>query len=129
MNRSQYLDRVFYKNSQFMDEVPDGVVDLIVTSPPYFNIKDYSLDGYQIENHSAKNGSQIGDLQDYSEFIGELLKVWQECERILKPNGKLAGRSGSPVRVKALVAHACFNLFRTGWTLTTGRSVRADVLT
>ncbi len=89
MNRAQYLDRVFYKNSQFMDEIPDGVVDLIVTSPPYFNIKDYSLDGYQVENHSAKNGSQIGDLQDYSEFIGELLKVWQECERVLKPNGKL----------------------------------------
>lgn len=89
MSRPQFLNRVFYKNSQFMNEVPNGVVDLIVTSPPYFNIKDYALDGYQVENHSAKNGAQIGDLQDYSEFIGELLKVWRECERVLKPNGKL----------------------------------------
>lgn len=72
-----------------MGEIPNDVVDLIVTSPPYFNTKDYSLDGYQIRNHSAKHGAQIGDLDNYSEFISELLKVWQECERVLKPNGKL----------------------------------------
>lgn len=72
-----------------MNEVPDNVVDLIVTSPPYFNIKDYSLDRYQLKNHSEKNGSQIGDLDDYDIFIDELLRVWQECERVLKPNGKL----------------------------------------
>lgn len=84
-----YLNRVFYKNSQYMREVPDRVVDLVVTSPPYFNVKDYSLDGYQLANHSERNGAQIGDFQDYSVFIAELLKVWRECERVLKPNGKL----------------------------------------
>lgn len=84
-----YLDRVFYKNSQNMEEIPDCVVDLIVTSPPYFNIKDYSLDGFQATRHGRKNKAQLGDLDDYSAFIGELLKVWQECERVLKPNGKL----------------------------------------
>ena len=89
MDTKPYLNRVFYKNSQRMDEVPDESVDLIVTSPPYFNVKDYSRDGYQKRNHSAKNESQIGDLNDYREFIAELLKVWRECERVLKPNGKL----------------------------------------
>ena len=89
MNEKIFLNRVFYENSQYMTEVPDNVVDLVVTSPPYFNVKDYSLDGYQLANHSEKNGAQIGDLQDYAEFINELLKVWQECERVLKPNGKL----------------------------------------
>ena len=89
MDTKPYLNRVFYKNSQRMDEVPDESVDLIVTSPPYFNVKDYSRDGYQKQNHSAKNEAQIGDLNDYREFIAELLKVWRECERTLKPNGKL----------------------------------------
>ena len=89
MSQTEYLNRVFYKNSQNMEDVPGEVVDLIVTSPPYFNIKDYSLDGYQSESHSAKNGKQVGDVQDYPKFIGELLKVWRECERVLKPNGKL----------------------------------------
>ncbi len=84
-----YLNRVFYKNAQNMEEVPGKSVDLIVTSPPYFNVKDYSRDGYQKRSHSEKTKSQLGDLNDYHKFIAELLKVWQECERVLKPNGKL----------------------------------------
>ncbi len=72
-----------------MDDVPDKTVDLIVTSPPYFNIKDYSKNGYQDETHSRKNTNQIGDIKNYQTFIKELSKVWNECERVLKPNGKL----------------------------------------
>ena len=89
MSQAAYLNCVYYKNSQRMEEIPNNVVDLIVTSPPYFNIKDYSLDGYQLNNHSEKNGAQLGDIDKYPKFIDELLKVWQECERVLKPNGKL----------------------------------------
>lgn len=72
-----------------MREIPDGSVDLIITSPPYFNIKDYAKDGYQQKSHAKKTDSQLGDMKDYNLFIKELLKVWNECERVLKPNGKL----------------------------------------
>jgi len=89
MNKEKYLNKVFYKNAQKMKEVPDNSVDLIITSPPYFNIKDYAKDGYQKDKHSDKNDKQIGDVDDYKKFIKELLKVWKECERVLRPNGKL----------------------------------------
>lgn len=72
-----------------MSEVPDKTVDLIVTSPPYFNIKDYAKDGYQKSSNGKKHKEQLGDIDDYQLFIDELLKVWNECERVLKPNGKL----------------------------------------
>jgi site-specific DNA-methyltransferase (cytosine-N4-specific) len=72
-----------------MSEIPNDSIDLIITSPPYFNIKDYSKDGYQQKTHSRKKIKQLGDIDDYSKFIQELLKVWKECERVLKPNGKL----------------------------------------
>ena len=72
-----------------MDEVPDETIDLIVTSPPYFNIKNYSKDGYQDKIHSKTNTNQLGDIKNYEVFIKQLLKVWNECERVLKPNGKL----------------------------------------
>lgn len=72
-----------------MSEVPNEVVDLIVTSPPYFNIKDYAKDGYQKGARGKKHKEQLGDIDDYQLFIDELLKVWRECERVLKPNGKL----------------------------------------
>ncbi|MBT9171446.1 MAG: Modification methylase DpnIIB [Actinobacteria bacterium] len=72
-----------------MSEIPDNSIHLIVTSPPYFNIKDYSKDGYQVNKITEKKEGQIGDIEDYKQYIKEMLKVWKECERVLKPNGKL----------------------------------------
>jgi site-specific DNA-methyltransferase (cytosine-N4-specific) len=72
-----------------MSELPDGSVHLIVTSPPYFNIKDYSKDGRQQLSHSRKNSAQLGDLGTFEQFLRELAIVWRECERVLTPNGKL----------------------------------------
>ena len=72
-----------------MCEIPDARVDLVLTSPPYFNIKNYAKDGYQHCAHSVRKKGQLGDIKDYDVFIEELAKVWDECERVLKPNGKL----------------------------------------
>jgi len=88
-----YLNKVFFKDARKMAELPDNSVHLIVTSPPYFNIKDYSLDGYQKNKKSEKEKGQIGDVADYKKYISEMLKVWQECHRVLKPNGKLVVNS------------------------------------
>jgi len=84
-----FKNKIYFKNAQNMSEIPDNSIDLIVTSPPYFNIKDYAKNGTQTETHSNKTKGQIGDISDYKTFINELLKVWQESERVLKPNGKL----------------------------------------
>lgn len=83
------LNAVFYKSSTKMNEVDDNSVDLIITSPPYFNIKDYAKNGYQNATHSKSIKGDLGALSDYQTYINALLQVWSECERILKPNGKL----------------------------------------
>jgi site-specific DNA-methyltransferase (cytosine-N4-specific) len=85
-----YLDTVFYADSRNMKELPDNSIQLIVTSPPYFNIKDYSKDGYQQTQKGKRKKEQIGDIADYEQYIKELLLVWKECQRVLKPNGKIA---------------------------------------
>ncbi|EIR8269608.1 site-specific DNA-methyltransferase [Campylobacter upsaliensis] len=54
------MNTIFYKSSQNMCEVSDCSVDLIITSPPYFNVKDYSKDGYQSLRHSAVAGGGGG---------------------------------------------------------------------
>jgi len=84
-----FFNKVYFKDARNMAELPDNSVHLIVTSPPYFNIKDYSLDGYQKNKKAEKEGGQIGDVADYKKYIGEMLMVWQECQRVLRPNGKL----------------------------------------
>ena len=56
--------------------LPDGSVACIITSPPYWNFVDYGFEG------------QVG-AGSYEEYLGDLLRVWRECERVLRPNGKL----------------------------------------
>ncbi len=58
-------------------EINDKSVQLIVTSPPYWNIKDYD------------SPYQIGHNQSYSEYISTLKDVWRECKRVLSPGCKL----------------------------------------
>lgn len=83
------LNKVFFKSSTKMTEVPDNSVHLIITSPPYFNIKDYAKNGYQNQHHSVRKKEDLGALEDYEQYLESLLVVWNECERVLKPNGKL----------------------------------------
>lgn len=88
-SRIPWWNQVYFKSSSRMVEVPDSSVDVIITSPPYFNIKDYSKDGRQQASHSEKNADDVGGLVSYEDYIQAMLKVWKECERVLKPNGKL----------------------------------------
>lgn len=53
-------------------------VHLVVTSPPYWNLKKYN-----------DHPEQLGHIQDYERFLGELEKVWRECFRVLVPGGRL----------------------------------------
>ena len=58
--------------------VDDESVHLVVTSPPYWNLKRYN-----------ENPDQLGHIQDYETFLGELEKVWRHVFRLLVPGGRL----------------------------------------
>ena len=61
-----------------MNDIIDESIRLIITSPPYFNAKNYD---YQ---------DQIGlKSNSYAKYISSMNPVWRECFRVLKPNGKL----------------------------------------
>lgn len=59
-----------------MDQVPSQSVTLVVTSPPYWNVRNYGEE-------------QIGYGQSYKKYIQSLNTVWKECVRVLQPNGKI----------------------------------------
>ena len=107
-----FYNKVYYSDSRNMGEIPSNSIQLIVTSPPYFNIKDYSLDGYQQVQNGEKMNGQIGDIDDYEKYIQELLIVWKECYRVLKPNGKLAINTPlMPILKKNLNTHYNRHIF------------------
>lgn len=60
---------------ELMKEFPDKCIDLVVTSPPYFNLRDYGADG------------QIGQEKDFEEYINKLIEIFCEVYRILKDEG------------------------------------------
>lgn len=83
------VDITHFKDAREMMEVDDQSITLIVTSPPYWNIKDYSLDGWQQRSCHSRTAGQIGDIEDYETYLRTLTEVWKQCEQVLRPNGKL----------------------------------------
>ena len=83
-------NQVYYHSAECMRELPDNSVGLVVTSPPYFNIKDYNRDGIQSNQHSDIHPQDYGHINNYNHYLESLLKTWYECARVLSPNGKLA---------------------------------------
>lgn len=65
-----------------MIELPDNSVHLVVTSPPYWQLKDYGSD------------NQIGFNDSYENYINNLNLVWKECYRVLHNGCRLCVNIG-----------------------------------
>lgn len=73
LNKSMILTKhkVIIGDARKMSEVEDSSVHLIITSPPYWQLKDYGVD------------NQIGFNDTYEDYINNLNLVWYECYRVL----------------------------------------------
>ncbi|MEJ5361387.1 MAG: DNA methyltransferase [Spirochaetota bacterium] len=69
--------KIIIGDSRRMVEIADDSIGLVVTSPPYWNIKDYGIKG------------QIGYGQTLHEYLKDLYRVWKECYRVLLPGRRL----------------------------------------
>ena len=69
-------------DSRQMAELEDGSVDLVITSPPYWQLKDYGTKG------------EIGFSHSYEEYINNLNLVWQEAYRVLDNGCRLCVNIG-----------------------------------
>lgn len=69
-------------DSREMKEIPDESVHLVITSPPYWQLKDYG------------NGNQIGFNDTYEQYINNLSLVWKECYRVLHQGCRLCVNIG-----------------------------------
>lgn len=74
---------IYQSDSRELSFIPDGSVHLVVTSPPYADLKRYE-----------ENPAQLGHIEDYEEFLTELDKVWAECARVLVPGGRIVAVVG-----------------------------------
>ena len=95
--------KIIIGDSRKMIEIENNSIDLVLTSPPYWHIKDYGVPG------------QIGYGQSLHEYLKDLYRIWKECYRILKPGRRLCINIGDQFarsviygRYKIIPLHAEF---------------------
>lgn len=69
---------LYRHDARAIDFLAPGSVHLVVTSPPYWTLKDYN-----------KSSGQMGHIEEYESFLAELDKVWQTCYDALVPGGRV----------------------------------------
>ncbi|MDO8525152.1 MAG: DNA methyltransferase [Candidatus Omnitrophota bacterium] len=76
------VHRIIIGDSRKMREVKDASMHLIVTSPPYWQLKEYG------------SSEQIGFNHSYEEYINNLNLVWDECHRVMENGCRLCVNIG-----------------------------------
>ncbi|MDI6803138.1 MAG: DNA methyltransferase [Bacteroidota bacterium] len=74
--------KIIIGDSRRMTELPDESVHLVITSPPYWQLKDYG------------DEKQLGFHDSYETYINNLNLVWSECFRVLQPCCRLCVNIG-----------------------------------
>ena len=95
--------KVYLGDSRVMAEVEAAGIDLAVTSPPYWHLKDYGVSG------------QLGYGQSLHEYLKDLYRTWRECFRVIREGGRLCINVGDQFaraavygRYKVIPLHAEF---------------------
>lgn len=94
------VGKVVFGTSEKMKKIKDNTVDLIVTSPPYWDLKDYYKE------------NQIGQ-ESYEIYSDRMYSVWEQCYKKLNDNGSIwininiRTRNGNPILLPKLFVEQC----------------------
>lgn len=97
---NEYEGKVVFGTSENMEKIEDGKVDMIVTSPPYWDLKNYYKE------------NQIGQ-ESYEIYSKRMYSVWEQSYKKLKDNGSLwininiRTRNGNPILLPKLFVEQC----------------------
>jgi modification methylase len=73
---ADFADRLFVGHAaEVLSSFPSDCIDLVVTSPPYWTAVEY--------DHGKSPWSS------YESYLADMQTVWNQCARVLRPNGKL----------------------------------------
>lgn len=75
---STTIHRIAVGDARDLSHVSSESVHLVVTSPPYWTLKEY-----------RRHESQLGAIDDYEQFLSQLDKAFAECNRVLVPGGRI----------------------------------------
>jgi len=109
------LDRVICGDSAtVLERLPKESVALAITSPPYWNLVDYGVEG------------QIG-IGSYTDYRNRLCQVWRNVARVLRPNGKFA-LNVPLMPIRKAVSEKYFGSTHTRYLIDLYSDLRQDIL-
>jgi DNA modification methylase len=72
----QYINKIIHSDCiTGLKQLPDGIVNTCVTSPPYYGLRDYNVDG------------QVGIEETPEAFVQKLVEIFREVKRVLRDDG------------------------------------------
>jgi DNA modification methylase len=72
----EFLNKIILSDClEGIKQMPDSSVDCCISSPPYWGLRDYGVDG------------QVGNETDFKEFVSKLIELYSEIQRVMKPTG------------------------------------------
>ena len=95
-------------NVETLKTLPDESVDMCITSPPYYNLRDY------------KNDDQLGSEPTVTDFVDGLIEVFNEIYRVMKPTGSCwvnIGDSYSSKKLLQVPSRFEIAMSDAGWSL------------
>lgn len=98
---------------QLLDYFPAESIDCVITSPPYWKLRDYEVDNEQMD-------VLIGNEDDPKEYVNRLVEIFSKVKRVLKPTGSLWLNIGDKYHNKNLMGmpwRVALGLQDDGWIL------------
>lgn len=77
-------------SADLIKSIPANSIDLVITSPPYFQQREY-------------DGGGVGNEKKPDEYISALMKIFRECVRIIKPTGSIVFNIGDKYEDSSLL--------------------------
>lgn len=101
--------KIYNHSSEDMHEIETGTVHSIITSPPYFKMKDYG------------NGEEeLGQEEEIDLYLSNMMKVFKECHRVLRNDGSLFVNINDCVlggQYQAVPHYFVIEMIKMGWIL------------
>ncbi len=90
--KEKFLDKLIAGDSlKLLKEIPDNSINLVITSPPYFQQRDYKVEG------------AIGNEKSVEDYLEKILRVFHEAVRITRPDGHVVFNLGDKYRDGSLM--------------------------
>jgi DNA modification methylase len=111
IENKNYFTFVCGDSLEILKLIPDETVNCVVTSPPYWNLREYDV---------AEDSNVIGNEPKYQDYVKNLTELFDEVQRILTKDGSLWLNLGDKYHNKELLGlpwRVALSLMDKGWIL------------